>query len=614
MSKWLVLFSGLLTIPMINKSLVFFSTLVFALLVSPVAHAQTKLGLEPDKWARLFTDEKLNGVNSLGSLTTMLIETDSLRAFHFLDSLERSPNAKGYVFQTFYSMLKADFLFAKFAGYDKFKDGSSKKLEPIKTQILNLYAHALDAAYHLEKNLLTGWVCFYSAKRMRYFGDISRAVMYSKNGVDLFEQENYSIEPPVYTDLAELLYQVEEYGEALKYAKRGLEAWKNPDHERNYPASYKFKVKALNIIGNSFYKKDHYDSAMGYYRRALRLANDHNDTLLTAHVMGNMGRIMYSLNKFDSASTLFNNDYQTSKNNSVYNEAANASLWLARVNLARGNKAAALGGAKEAFLLLKLWPSGPYLADTYQTLTQVYRAMGKYDSAFYYGDYYLALHDSLQKEVATSSLAISKARLNDEVSRFNIQKINRQKQAELLWRNNIIVFILLGSVLALLITNRQRLREKIKTESALQEKKLIEQEMHSANIELKMFTAHIVEKTHLIEKLEDQLKGRENLTDQQAIIAELTRQTILTEDDWNLFKSLLEKIYPAFFHRLKEQYSGITVAEQRMAAMLKLRLTTRETAAMLGISVESSRKTRQRLKQRLNLPADVKIEEYVASF
>ncbi|CAN5459134.1 hypothetical protein BH10BAC3_BH10BAC3_29750 [soil metagenome] len=600
---------------MSRKTIPFFSIIFFTiLLVSiPAANAQKKLGLKPDAWATILSDATLNEVNSLGSLTNLLIDADSVRALSFLDSLKASRYAKGYYFQTFFCMVKADFLYTKFAGYDKFKDRGSKELKPIKAQLIKLYADALDAVYHTEKDIQIGWVSFYSAKRMRNFGEIGWAVMYSKNGVDLFEKVGYAVEPPVYNALAELLFQVREYEECITNAKKGIAAWKHLNYEKDYKDPYKYKIQALNLIGNCFYHKNQHDSANNYYMQAYLLATQNKDSLLTAKVMGNVGRIVYAQNKFDSAYTLFDADYQRNKGDSIYNEAADALQWKAKASLAMGKKAAALTEAKEAIRLLSLWPSGPYLSDTYQTLTQVYRAMGNYDSAFYYSDRYAALHDSLEKEVATSSLSISKAKLSIEESRFNIQKINRQKQAELLWRNIIIGFILVISLVALLFTNWQRLKEKIKSQSAQQEKKLIQQEMNSANEQLKMFTANIVEKTTFIEKLELQLKGRENTTEQQAIITELTLQTILTEDDWTTFKNLLEKIYPGFFHRLKENYIGITVAEQRMAALLKLRLTTKEAASMLGISTESARKTRQRLKHRLNLSSEINLEEYVAS-
>jgi tetratricopeptide (TPR) repeat protein/DNA-binding CsgD family transcriptional regulator len=580
--------------------------LIGLLSVCFIAPAQKKLGLEPDKWAAILSESKLNEVNSLGSLTQQLIETDSLRALRFLDSLEASHKAKGYFFRTYFCMVKADFLYAKFAGYDNYKDRGAKELKPIKEQLMKLYADALDAVYHTEKELTIGWVSFYSARRMRHFGETAWAVMYSKYGVDLFEKVDYPVEPPVYTDLAELLYQVKEYDECIIYAKKGIAAWKKLNYEKEYTDPYKFKIRALNSIGTSFYKKNKYDSANAYYQQALQLATQNKDTLLTAKVLGNIGRIIYVQNKFDSAYTLFTTDYQNSKDDSIYNDAANASQWMAKANLGMGNKVAALAEAKEAIRLLSLWPSGPYLRDTYNTLTQIYRAMGNYDSAFYYSDRYTALHDSLEKEVATSSLAISKARLNDEVSRFNIQKLNKEKRAQLLLRNIIIAGIVLLFLIALLILNRNRLKEKMKKEK-------VEQEMVLAKEQMRMFTDNIIEKTNLVEKLELQVKDKDATKEQQAILSELSQQTILTEQDWFKFKTLFEKIHPDFFKRLKDKFPDITLAEQRTAALTRLQLTTRQIASILGISVDSVHKSRQRLRQRFQVGIDANLEELMVN-
>ena len=577
-----------------------------------VTSAQRKLGLEVDKWAVLLSKGSLNEVNSLGSLTNQLIEADSLRALRFLDSLEASDKAAGYSFRVLFSMVKADVLYSKFASYDKYKNRQSKELQPIKEQMMKLYADALDAAYHEGVDLTTGWVSFYSARRMRAFGETALAVMYSKNGVDLFEKVGYDVEPPVYTELAELLYQVREYDECIIYAKKGISAWEKKNFEQEYKEAYKYKIRALNTIGITFYKKNQLDSASAYYQQALRLAKENSDTVLIGMVFGNMGRILYAQNKFDSAYFLFKTDFQNSKADSMYDNAANASDWSARANLARGNKDAALGEAREAILLLRLWPNGPYLRDTYYTLTEVFRAMGNYDSAFYYSDRYTVLNDSLEKEVATSSLAISKAKLNDEISRFNIQKLNKEKRAQIVMRNAIIAGIVLLSLLAMLALNRNWLKTKVKMERIEKEKKLMEQEIASAQKQLKMFTENIIEKTTLIEKLEEQIKGRDVSVDRQAIITELTLQTILTEEDWNKFRLLFEKIHPGFFIKLKEKFPDITLAEQRMAALTRLRLTTKQIASILGISVDSVHKTRQRLRQRLQVGSETNIDELVS--
>ena len=353
-----------------------FIVFIGLLSTSIIASAQRKLGLEPDNWAIELSKGGLTEVNSMGSLSNQLMEADTLRALRVLDSIETSDNAKGYFFRAHFCMVKASYLYAKFGGYDKFKDRRSKELKPIKEQMMKLYADAVDAAYHTEDDRTIGWVSFYSAKLMRNFGETAWAVMYSKNGVDLFEKAKYEVEPPVYTELAELLYQVREYDECILYAKKGISAWKKGEYDK-YKDPYKYKIRALNTIGLTFYKKNQYDSANAYYEQALQLAKENKDTLSTGMVLGNIGRIMYAQNKFDSAWLLFKTDYQNSKTDSIYDNAANASEWAARASLAKGNKVAALAEAREAIRLMGLWPSGPYLRDTYYTLAEIFRVNGQ---------------------------------------------------------------------------------------------------------------------------------------------------------------------------------------------------------------------------------------------
>ena len=336
----------------------------------------------------------------------------------------------------------------------------------------------------------------------------------------------------------------------------------------------------------------------------------------TGIVSGNIGQIFYAQGKYDTAYALLKGDYNASKAKGLFDNAGNSLQWAARTNLALGNKATALAEVREAFQLLKQWPDANYLRNAYYTSTQIFREMGNYDSAFYYNNLWSRINDSLEKVVATSSLAISKAKLNDETSRYNIQNLNKEKRSQLLLRNILIASIIVLSFIVVLAVNRQRLKEKLKTEKAEQEKLrmeqeklMMEQEAASAKDQLKMFTENIIEKTNLIEKLESQIKGKEVTSEQHTIISELSHQTILTEEDWTKFKSLFEKIYPGFFINLKEKFPDITLAEQRMAALTRLQLTPKQMASMLGISVDSVHKTRQRLRQRLRIDPDNSLEE-----
>ena len=55
----------------------------------------------------------------------------------------------------------------------------------------------------------------------------------------------------------------------------------------------------------------------------------------------------------------------------------------------------------------------------------------------------------------------------------------------------------------------------------------------------------------------------------------------------------------------------ITVAEKRMASLIRLHLNTKQMASMLGISTDSVYKIRQRLRKRLQLDDELATETFL---
>jgi hypothetical protein len=564
--------------------------------------------LDPKKWVVALTKKDRSVYDSLIQLSIKLQKVDSLQAFQFLDKLAEEGRSKGDHFKAIYNCVKARIIYYK-CYYEFYQNRpTSDNLNLVRQQLMELYSSAIDLAYRSEDDLLVAYVSYAYGSVIILFGEIGISVMYAKNGIDLFEKVSYPIGPELYQFLAELLYRVREYAESIYYGKKAVAAW------RNSPKEFKpFTVSSMNTVALGYHRQQVYDSALIFYNQALELAKQIKDTVWTGIVSGNIGQIFYAQGKYDTAYALLKGDYNASKAKGYFDNAGNSLQWAARTNLALGNKAMALAEVREAFQLLKKWPDANYLRNAYYTSTRIFREMGNYDSAFYYNNLWSGINDSLEKVVATSSLAITKAKLNDETSRYNIQNLNKEKRSQLLYRNIIIGSIIILSLFALLVVNRQRLKEKIKKEKAEQEKLRMEHEIVSAKDQMRMFTENIIEKTSLIEKLESQAKGKEAGSEQQSIISELSQQTILTEEDWNKFKTLFEKIYPGFFIKLKDKFPDITLAEQRMAALTRLRLTTKQIASMLGISVDSVHKSRQRLRQRFQVGTETNLDELVAS-
>jgi DNA-binding CsgD family transcriptional regulator len=172
-------------------------------------------------------------------------------------------------------------------------------------------------------------------------------------------------------------------------------------------------------------------------------------------------------------------------------------------------------------------------------------------------------------------------------------------------RNFSIAFVILLSAFGLLFINRQRLKHQLKMKNA-------EAEVAVAKKQLQHFTQNLREKTQLLEDVRAQLQYKESTDEQIRIQNELARHTILTDADWDNFKSLFEKAYPGFLWSIRAKAPDITLAEQRMAALTRLQLSAREAASLLGISAHSVHKTRQRLRQRLHFEHDEELENYLA--
>jgi hypothetical protein len=292
--------------------------------------------------------------------------------------------------------------------------------------------------------------------------------------------------------------------------------------------------------------------------------------------------------------------------------------WLARIDLDEGRLDSAIIKCNGALAILEPLGQTHYLQVSrflelvYTTAADIHRARGNTDSFYYYSRLSSNLHDSLQIVSLLSSSKVAQLRVDNETNYREIQLLQREKAVERIKRNFLIVAIALLSLVVLLYVKRLRLKQKHREQMTLQEQKAAQAELQAAREQMKQFTENIIEKTELIDRLKLQISNRVISHEQQGVIDELTHQTILTEDEWENFKRLFEKVYPGFFIHIKEKAPDITIAEQRMAALTRLNLSARQMASMLGISVDSVHKTRQRLRQRLHMGAEENLEQSVA--
>lgn len=576
----------------------------FALPFGLAAQPET---LPINAWVKKLSEQRDTDNKHFRELDYGLDKKDSATFFSALTELEQKGPSNNHYFNAKMLCLKA-------RAEKKFYFGRAK------SQVKQTCAQALNEAYFTGDNSLIALVSWVYGELMYPYEEIELAVTYCLKAMELSDgllsNEQLSYNSAL---LGEMLFRTRDYEKSIYYTLKALNNWTGTSAISDY-----YKMKCWNTVGQGYQELGKLDSALVSYSRSMQMAKTakHLPYNMPHEIWqginsGFIGQVLFLQQQYKKAAALFRYDYSVNKAYD-YNIAAYSLQWLAKISLLQGERDSAMHQVREALRLLQLpnlylFQNKTYLQKAYATAADIHRAFGNLDSFYHYTRLYTALHDSLERVALRSSMEIAQLRIENQEAYQSVQVLQKEKQAVELKRNFIVAAIALLCVIAVLVLARQRQKLRFAQRLGRQEKAAAEAEVAAAREQLTMFTNDAIEKAALIEKLKDEVKTKELSAAQQQVVAELTNQTILTEEQWEKFKTLFEKLYPGFFQKLKEYEADITLAEQRMAALTRLHLETRQMASMLGVSADTVHKTRQRLRRRLRLDAEASIEGFLAA-
>lgn len=404
--------------------------------------------------------------------------------------------------------------------------------------------------------------------------------------------------PAVYGTIGELLHKMQEYAQSTWYIQQSFAA---------QPTGSLY-TSAYNTIALNYQRLQQYDSALYSYTQAIQHAESDHDSVWVGIVSGNIGSLYFEQGQDAKAFPLLWKDYYSCLLIEPRN-AGNTLQRIATIYLRRGQMDSALLLARKSLSLVQqpgVGYNAAFVRNAYGTLSEVFKKTGRPDSAFFYGDIYHRLKDSINQVVAANRADVAKVRLDFEMGNNRIQALLQEKQAEKIWRNLLVAALTLLLISGWLYFRWQRQRHFIKQQAMLHQQQMAAAEIKNAQEKLAAFTQKSIEKNELIEKLQAQLQ-QQNLQ----VNDELLNQTILTENDWLRFKEMFDKANPGFMPQLKSIAPDITTAELRLAALIKLNLGNKHIASMLGIGTDAVRKTKSRLRQRLQINSETELEDII---
>lgn len=468
---------------------------------------------------------------------------------------------------------------------------------------LPLLHDALNRSVLTNDNLLLSDSYFALAEKYSRCGPNERAAFFYLKAWALREKiglDHYDDNSNLLGRLAETCFRMEEYQQSIRYAKRSLNVWSNATY-----SGRQFSI--INIIGLGFQKLGMYDSAFEWHAKALQKAIVQKDTAWMGIIKGNWGHTLLLSGAYHKALPLLWYDYRIALQYKDEPSAGNTLQRIAQIYLQQQKTDSALLLAAQAQQLIG--QSNRYYNPNYSmqaalTLSRIYEAKGDGMAALRQFRLYNHIADSLAQVLKKSRLDVVQTQMDFEQTLIQKNELLKAREFEKKYRVILIAGMALLLVIGWLLYQRKMTANRQAAAQLEQQRQLAEAETRAAKHQLELYTESLYEKNELIEKLRHQLLPVQP--------QELVEQSILTEDDWLRFRAMFDKVYPDFFGRIIHLASDATPAEQRMAALVRLGIGNKQIASMLGISADTVRKSKSRLRQRLQLLATQDLDQFIA--
>lgn len=381
-----------------------------------------------------------------------------------------------------------------------------------------------------------------------------------------------------------------------------------------------------NAIGIIYQKYKKYDSALYYQLITQAIAVKDKDSTWIGIAQCYTGSIFMTMNKYDSATKYLEAGAELCKKRKEWTTYVVANTNLAKIKIEQQKYEEALELLNNARQMSINIVDIRLLQQLYEQYVSYYEKTNKPSIAFQYLKLFNKVNDSLMLVYNEKMYTNAQVRIESERKLGTINLLQSEKKYLLITRNLVVSLLFVIIVVVYLLVIRIRTKNKIKLlqfeneQSILQlEKKVAQESLEGAGKALEFYKDNLLLKNDLIDQyqleielLNSQVSGTVQVEKQQAL-ATLLQSTILTDAEWNDFKLLFDKVHQGYIVRLNCQYPSFTFSEIRLILLSRLDLSDREISRMLGISIDAVRKTRHRLRKKLNDNEQLNFEDLIAS-
>ncbi len=465
-------------------------------------------------------------------------------------------------------------------------------------------------------------------------GDYPKALEYFMGSVGIYESKSITNKlPGCYNNIAIVLKKQGDKANALKYYKLSLNLAKEYGSTKSIGEAY-------NNIGVLQMEKGEFNKANNSFLKALELFVSINYQTGIATVNSNIGENHINYGNYNEAISYFFNAKEQEINIGNMEGYSTTLFNLSNVYFLMDNIKQAKEFALEGIEISKQIQALEIQNRFYKILAEIEYKENQFIKAYDYLNLYILTKDSLFNIEKTKEIEIIKTLY--EVDKKEIEISNLEQKTEILsqqnkiqqlqlLKNRIILFSVLGIIILLIITiimiiNRERIKTKKNKEIEQAKKALLEQEMkniklekNSLNSELEYrkievanLATRIIEQDKLISGIKNKMHdiSGQNNTEFSKIIDSVSMEIKLNKSREDFYLQV-DSMHKDFFLNLSNRYPKLSKNDKKLAALLRMEMSSKDIATILNISAKSVDMNRYRLRKKLNIDTETNITDYL---
>jgi tetratricopeptide (TPR) repeat protein len=379
-------------------------------------------------------------------------------------------------------------------------------------------------------------------------------------------------------------------------------------------------------LGLAYFDLPQLDTAAYYYNKASTTNKTTKNELYHAVILNNQGDIMLQKENIEEANLLYNESLKIAKKLNYILLIGTTKLNLGRLHTKKKNYPQALTNLREANLIYSNIESLYFIAETNRELSNCFFEMGQADSSIYHLKIFNKLEDSVIGNQTLDRIANLEMEVAMQGEKSKLELVQQEKElAETQSKHQktylylMIALILMGFASAFLLirTLRSSLQKnKLKAQHLLEKQDLLKKEVEFKKKEIENFSAYILEKNTILEEVQGRLNAIKKETPASNLVIEALvsiNHNLHIDQDRKELDLKIDQAHQEFIGRLLQKHPKLTKTEQRLCSLLLMDLSTKDISNIMSVEAESVKKSRNRLRKKLELAPKTDLVEFLKS-